>query len=172
MDIDYAITIVVILAAVVYLVIRQLQPRLLSRRELVLLPLVLAFFLARSLVSSPITDQEIIHVVAFGGLGIVFGLLSCTALRLSSDPATGVAVVSGTWAYLLWWILAFVARLGMLVVLNLIAGSPLNTIGSTASILASACGLLVVRSLYLGLRAAALDLPLARGSVHRSRRWG
>lgn len=164
---DTLTTAVVIIVAVGYLIYRQMQPHPLSEREVVLMPLVLAFFTLRSITTATLTPSAIVMLVAFAVIGVIFGALSCRSLHVYADAATHTAMLRADWTYFIWWGGSLVVRAIVVGGMLLISKSDRSAFGSTGSLLLSATAMIAIRSYYLYNRAQSMGLALAQKTRSR-----
>lgn len=153
---------VVIVVAVAYVIDRQLKPRPLDSRELLLLPLALLYFGANALWKTSITPLGVIDLVLSVAIGLYFGYRSLSSLKLYADKTYGEAVVEGSWSYLKWFVLSMLCRL-------LLGGLLYVADGGRASFKTAEAGFLLSTSVFIGLRsvdlyyrAGRLGIPLAQ----------
>ncbi len=148
-------TVLIGVAAFVYLVYRQVTPRALSTRSLVLVPLILLYFLWRSLPSFSPTPTILVETSVDAVVTLVLGLLAVRQLQVYSNPTTGRAMVGGSLRYFLWWLAAFVAKAGLAIAFGVTAA---NVTG--LEILLPVFLLVASRNAYLYWRAVSIGLPL------------
>lgn len=149
-------SVLVVLAAVAYFVYRQIVPRRLNARTLVLIPAILLYFLLRSLPAFHATDSVLLDTVIDAAVTLAAGLLAARQLRLYPDPTTGRAMAAGSARYFLWWLAAFFVKAGLAVAFG--ATSP--TAVSGTEILLPVFILVASRNAYLYWKATRLGLPL------------
>lgn len=145
-----------VIAVLAFLVYRQIIPRRLSARSLLLVPVVILYFLWRSLASFHATDATVLDTALDAAVTLVVGLLAAQQLRLYPDPDTGRAMVGGSLRYFLWWLAAFVVKSALAVAFGMT--SPAAVAGF--EILLPVFILVASRNAYLYWRAMRLGLPL------------
>ena len=106
------IPVIVSLAVFGFVIYRQLRPRKLSLKGLIILPAIILFFLIKSLSEFHLTEKDIIETILMSIISIVLGLLACRQLYVYKGP-TDRAMVKGNWTYILWWFAAFVVKAGL-----------------------------------------------------------
>lgn len=149
-------SIVLAILVIVFLVYRQIVPRQLSGRSLLLVPVVLLYFLLQSLPSFHPDAQSLLETGIDIVLNLVLGLLATRQLRVYASPATGKAMASGSWTYFLWWLAAFVVKAGLAVAFGETGFSGVSQV----EILIPVFILVVTRNIYLYWKATQLGLTL------------
>ncbi len=142
-------------AVIAFMVYRQIRPRRLTIRNLVLLPLILLVIIVRSWPLLRLTPRTTMESVVGAGVSLTLGLLAARQLRVYRSPDSGRAMASGSWTYFLWWLGAFVAKAGLAVALGETA-----TTMNTVEVLIPVFLLVLTRNAYLYWRASRLGLPL------------
>lgn len=150
------VLVVVIFGWIIY---RQLRPRKLHVRGLLIAPVIILYFLIRSFPSFHPTATEILDMIITSIVSLVFGLLACRSLKVYASPQTGKAMASGSWTYFLWWLASFVIKAGLAVFLGETSARSINTV----QILIPVFLLVVTRNAYLYWRATSLGLQLHSG---------
>lgn len=154
-----------ILLAIAYIVDRQLKPRPLDNRELLLMPLALLYFGVNALWKIPITTSGIIDIGLSITIGAYFGYRSLRSLKLYADATYGEAVVEGTWSYLKWFILSMVCRLLIASLFYLLEGKASFKLAEAGFLLST--GVFVgVRSIDLYYKSQRLGIPIAQRRRH------
>lgn len=146
----------VVIAVLGFLVYRQVIPRRLSTRSLILMPLVILYFLWRSFASFHPTGSTVLDTGLDAAVTLVLGLLAARQLRLYPDPQTGRAMAAGSWRYFLWWLAAFILKSALAVAFGITSPAAV----SGAAILLPVFILVATRNAYLYRRATQLGLPL------------
>lgn len=151
-----------ILFVVGYIVDRQLKPRPLDTRELLLMPIIMFYFAANALWGSAYTTPLVIEIVISVIIGVYFGYKSLAGIKLYADKVHGEAVIEGTWGYLKWYGLSIVARVVLIGVLYALYGGGVFSKATEAGFLVSTGVFVGVRSVDLYYRAEKLGIPLAQ----------
>jgi hypothetical protein len=138
------------------LVWRQLKPRRLSERGLILMPLILAYFTANALPGFRSTGPRLTEIAITCFVSLVAGLLACRQLKVYASPATGKAMAGGSWTYFLWWLGAFVVKAGLAAAF----GETNFRNVSEFEILLPVLILVVTRNAYLYYKAERLGIAL------------
>lgn len=138
-----------IIVAIAYIIDRQLRPRPLDNRELLLMPLALLYFGANALWKTSVSVSGSIDVALSVIIGIYFGYRSLSSLKLYANKTSGEAVVEGTWGYLKWFALSMLCRL-------LVAGLLYGVDGGKASLKTAEAGFLLSTGVFVGIRSVAL----------------
>jgi len=152
---------VAIIVIIAYIVDRQLKPRPLDNKELLLTPLLLLYFGANTMSQISITPIAMIDIIASVGIGVYFGVLSLRGITLYADTVHGEAIVKGTWKYLQWYALSILARMIITGGLYVVGGNISLKITEVGFLL-SAAAFVGTRSLYLYYRSQQLGIPLAQ----------
>jgi hypothetical protein len=138
------IPVIISLAVFGFVIYRQMRPRKLSQKGLIILPAIILFFLINSLPTFHPNQKDIIELVIMSIVSIVLGFLACRQLHVYKG-STERAMVKGNWTYLLWWIAAFVIK----AILSIFFGeTSLKSISET-EIFLPVFFLMITRSLYL-----------------------
>lgn len=103
------ISIFITIAIVVFLIYRQIRPRKLGRRSLILFPLIILYFLIQSLPSFHPTHTKIMEIILSSTVSTILGLLACRQLHVY-EGSNGKAMAKGSWTYFLWWLGAFIIK--------------------------------------------------------------
>lgn len=106
---DNIISIIVVIAVITFIVYRQIRPRKISQKGLIILPAIILFFIIKSLPSFHPTQKEITEMILMSIITIILGLLACRQLHIY-EGSTGKAMAKGNWTYFLWWLAAFVIK--------------------------------------------------------------
>jgi hypothetical protein len=149
-------SIVLVLLVIAFLIYRQIVPRQLSGRSLLLVPVVLFYFLVESLPSFHPDATKLAEVGVDIVVNLVLGLLATRQLRVYASPASGRAMASGSWTYFLWWLLAFAVKAGLAFAFGDTGVSGVSQV----EILIPVFILVVTRNLYLYWKARQLGLQL------------
>ena len=144
------------LVVVGLLVYRQLRPRRLSERGLVVLPLIVLYLIFQSLPSFHPTGMKLVEVGISIAVSVIFGLLACRQLKVYASPKTGKAMASGSWEYFLWWLAAFIVKGLLSFAFGETSISGVNQI----EVLIPVFFLVVTRNIYLFWRVDQLGLEL------------
>lgn len=150
------IAVVVTLVAVGFLIYRQVRPRRLSERGLVVMPLIVLYFILQAFPSFHPTSIKLVEVGISIAVSVVFGFLACRQLKVYASPSTGKAMASGSWVYFLWWLGAFIVKALLSVGFGETSASGVNQV----EILIPVFFLIVTRNLYLFWRVNQLGLEL------------
>jgi hypothetical protein len=152
-----ALLVIVVLALLVY---RQVHPRRLSTRGLVVVPLIILYFVLNALPGFHPTSAKLTEIGISIVVSIVLGLLACRQLKVYASPTTGKAMASGSLTYFLWWLAAFIIKSGLSVAFG---ETSFNNV-SQVEILIPVFLLVATRNAYLYWKASKLGLSLhARG---------
>ncbi|HSX09952.1 MAG TPA: hypothetical protein VLF93_07385 [Candidatus Saccharimonadales bacterium] len=138
-----------------FVIYRQLRPRKLSQKGLIILPAIILFFLIKSFSAFHPTEKEIIETLLMSIISIVLGLLACRQLHVYKGP-TDRAMVKGNWTYILWWFAAFVIK----AVLSYIFGETSLKGVSQTEIFIPVFFLMTARSAYLYWKTKQMGLIL------------
>ncbi len=149
-------SILVVVAVLAFLVYRQVMPRRLSARSLIIMPIVLLYFLWRSTASFHATGSAVLDTGLDAAVTLALGLLAARQLRLYPDPQTGRAMASGSLRYFLWWLAAGIVKSALAVAFGITSPAAV----SGAEILLPVFILVVTRNSYLYWKATRLGLPL------------
>jgi hypothetical protein len=139
-----------------FLVYRQIRPRRLSSRGLILMPIIVVYFIVQALPTFHPTPTRLVEMGVTAAVSIVFGLLACRQLKVYASDKTGKAMASGSWEYFLWWLGAFAVK----AILSVIFGETDLSKVSEVDILVPVLLLVVTRNVYLYLRVNKLGLEL------------
>jgi hypothetical protein len=151
-----AFSVVLSLAILAYIIYRQLRPRRLHVRGLVIAPLLILYFILSSVGSFHPTSSETTEIVATSVISLVLGLLACRSLRVYASPTNGKAMASGSWTYFLWWVASFVIKAGLAIAFE---GSSFKNLNEV-EILIPVFLLVSTRSAYLYWKTTQLGLQL------------
>jgi len=149
-------SVVVVVLVVAFLVYRQVVPRRLSTRALLLVPAVLLYFLLQALPSFHPSGETLGQIGVDVAVNLLLGLLAARQLRVYRSPETGKAMVGGSWTYFLWWLLAFAIKAGLAVAFGETGLSGMSDV----EILIPVFLLVATRNAYLYRRATQLGLAL------------
>jgi hypothetical protein len=147
--------ILISVAILVFIIYRQLRPRKISQKNLIIFPAIVLFFLIQSLSSFHPTQKDIIELVIMSITTIVFGLLACRQLQVYKGP-TERAMAKGSWTYFLWWIAAFVVK----TLLSILFGDTSFKSFNQTEIFLPVFFLIVTRNAYLYWKTKKLGLVL------------
>lgn len=100
-------SIIVVIAAIAFILYRQIRPRKLSTWSLAGIPLILLYFIFKS--SFALTQIKIIEIIISSVVSTILGLLACRQLHVYAGPS-GKAMAKGSWTYFLWWLAAFIFK--------------------------------------------------------------
>lgn len=151
-----------IVGIIAYIVDRQLEPRPLDNRELLLAPVALLYFGANALAKLPVTTFAVLDVACSVVIGAYFGVRSLSSAKLYADRVHGEAVIEGTWAYLKWYVLSIVSRMAVTGVLYALFGGEISVKVIEAGFLLSAGVFVGVRSVAMYAKSRRLGIPLAQ----------
>jgi hypothetical protein len=149
-------TIVIGLLVVGFLVYRMIVPRRLSARGLVIVPLILLYFLWRSLSTFHPTNAQIEEIAISSLVSVVLGLLAARQLRVYQDPQSGAVMTAGSLTYFLWWLGAFVIKVALAFAFGETAASGVSEL----DILIPVFLLMATRNLYLYWKASQLGFAM------------
>lgn len=107
--VDSTLSIIVVIAVIVFIIYRQIRPRKISQKSLIILPAIILLLIIKSLPSFHPTQKEIGEMVIMSIITIILGLLACRQLHIY-EGSTGKAMAKGNWTYFLWWLAAFVIK--------------------------------------------------------------
>ena len=158
MNISLVATVVLALALVVFIFVRQMIQRPVTQRSL-LLPVVVCVVLAGAFLASHPAFEAVAAVVIGLVFGIGTGLVSGQVMRVWRDAATGIVLQRGGWRYLLVIIALLLVRVLIRFVL-IWSGAAVDEIALNAAFIAAIAGNFLGRDIVIALRA----LPLAGGS--------
>ena len=152
------ITVLLVLAIVVFIFARQIIQRPVTQRSL-LLPLILSVALGGMCLVGHPAPEGIAAVIIGAVLGVGTGLVSGQVVRVWRDEATGIVFQRGGWRYLIVLIVLLLARV-LIRVLFIWSGSAVDDTALNAALIAALVGNFVGRDIRTALRA----LPLVGGS--------
>lgn len=158
MNSNVIITVLLVLAIIVFIFARQIIQRPVTQQSL-LLPLILSVALGGVFLVGHPAPEGIAAVVISALLGIGTGLVSGQVVRVWRDEATGIVFQRGGWRYLIVLIALLLARV-LIRFLFIWSGSVVDETALNAALIAALVGNLVGRDIRTALRA----LPLAGGS--------
>ena len=154
-EIENILPIIISVAVFAFIIYRQLRPRKVSQRGLILIPATILFFLANSLPTFHPTQKEILEVILMSLISIVLGLLACRQLHVYEGP-TQRAMVKGSWTYFVWWLIAFTVK----ALLSILLGeTSFNSLNQT-EIFLPIFFLVITRNAYLYWKTKQLGLIL------------
>lgn len=148
-------SILIVIVFLGYIIFRQLRPRKLSLRGLVLFPVLILLFSIHALSSFHPTTTKIIEIVITTVVSVILGLLACRELKVYKSDS-GKAMVKGSWTYFLWWVAAFIIKS----VLSVLFGETKFSTVSQIEILIPVFLLIITRNGYLYWKAQKLGLKL------------
>lgn len=125
-------------------------------RALVLMPVIVLYFVLNSWHSFHPTHSQLLEICISAVVSTVFGVLACRQLKVYASPHTGKAMASGSWTYFLWWLAAFIIKVG----LSIAFGETSFTSMGNVEILVPLFALVVARNVYLYWRVTQLGLEL------------
>lgn len=149
------LAIVITILVFAFMIYRQVRPRQLSVRGLVIVPVILLFFIARSSPALHLTSSKLLGIAVDVVVSLVLGLLATRQLEVYASPETGRAMVRGSWTYFLWWLGAFVIKGAVAVAL----GEATTSMNSVELIIPLFL-LVITRNAYLYWKATQLGLRL------------
>lgn len=158
MNIDFSNPLVSIALTVLVLgllIYRQLRPRRLSSRGLVIIPAIVLYFILNNISAFHPSTTKLVEVGISVVVSITFGLLACRELKVYASEKTGKAMASGSWVYFLWWLAAFIVKTG----LSFAFGETMTN-ANQVEILIPVFFLVATRSAYLFWRVEQLGLEL------------
>jgi hypothetical protein len=148
-----ALLVVVIIGILIF---RQIHPRRLSGRGLVVVPLIILYFLIKAWPELHPSMANIVEVGISSIVSLVLGVLACQQLRVYPSPDTGKAMTKGSWTYFLWWLAAFVIKGCLAVAFGETSFSSVNQV----EILIPVFLLVTTRNAYLYWKVTELGLDL------------
>jgi hypothetical protein len=161
MSLSLIVTIVLALAIIIFICVRQIMQWPVTQRSL-LLPLVLCVVLGGVF----LMGQPELEAVAAVGIGVLLGagtgLVSGQVMRVWRDEATGIVMQRGGWRYLIFVIALLLVRVLIRFVL-IWRGIAVDETALNAAFIAAIVGNFLGRDIVIALRA----LPLVGGSFTR-----
>jgi hypothetical membrane protein len=151
MNTSVIITVVLALAIVVFIFVRQIIQRPVTQLSL-LLPLILSAALGGVFLVSHPTPEGIIAVVIGAVLGIGTGLVSAQVIRVWRDAASGVVFQCGGWRYLIILIALLLARV-LIRFVFVWSGLAVDETALNAALIAVLVGNFLGRDIRVALRA-------------------
>lgn len=146
---------VIAILVIAFLVYRQLRPRKLSKRGLLIIPGIILFFLIKSVPSFTPTQTKLLEILIMSVVSITLGLFACRELRVYKGTA-GKAMAKGSWKYFLFWLAALIIKS----ILSILFGeTSLHTVSQT-EIFLPIFFLMATRNAYLYWRTKKLGLTL------------
>jgi hypothetical protein len=145
----------IIIAVIAYVIYRQIRPRKLSTKSLIIIPLIILYFLVKSLPSFQPTQKNILEIMVMSVISVILGLLACRQLHVYKGT-TGKAMVKGSWKYFLWWLATFVIKS----ILSVAFGETSFASVSQFEIFLPVFFLMLTRNSYLYWRTVKLGLVL------------
>ena len=161
MTTNVIVTVLLALAIVVFIFVRQIIQRPVTQQSL-LLPLIVSVALAALFLAGHPAAEGIVAVVIGALLGVGTGLVSGQVVRVWRDEATGIVFQRGGWHYLIVLIVLLLARVLIRFVFTW-TGSAIDETALNAALIAALVGNLLGRDIRTALRA----LPLVGGSFTR-----
>jgi len=149
------VSIIIIIAVIAFILYRQIRPRKISQKGLIILPAIILFFIIKSLPSFHPTQKEITEMIIMSIITIILGLLACRQLHIY-EGATGKAMAKGNWTYFLWWLAAFVIKSILSVLFGETSLSSVNQTGLYLPIFL----LMTTRNAYIYWKTKKLGLIL------------
>ena len=149
------ISIVLTVVFIVFIIYRQIRPRKLSRKSLVIFPLIILYFVVKAYPTFTPTQIKLLEMTISSIVSITFGLLACRQLHVYKGPS-GKAMAKGNWTYFLWWFAAFVIKS----LLSILFGETNFKTVSQFEILLPIFFLIVTRNAYLYWKTTKLELTL------------
>ncbi len=157
------ITVLLVLAIVVFIFARQIIQRPVTQQTL-LLPLILSVALAGLFLAGHPAPEGIAAVGIGAVLGVGTGLVSGQVVRVWRDEATGMVFQRGGWHYLIVLIALLLARV-LIRFVFIWSGSAVDETALNAALIAALMGNLLGRDIRTALRA----LKLSGGSFTKLR---
>jgi hypothetical protein len=152
---NIVISSIITIGVISYVIYRQIRPRKLSTKSLIIIPLLILFFLVKSLPSFQLTQKTMLEILVMSAVSIILGLLACRQLHVYKG-VSGKAMVKGSWMYFLWWLAAFVIKS----LLSIAFGETSFSNVSQTEIFLPVFFLMVTRNGYLYWKANKLGLTL------------
>ncbi len=149
------ISLLLVIIFIAFLIYRQLRPRKLSRRALIIFPIIILYIILQSLPGFHPDQAKLIDIVISAIVSTILGLLACRQLHVYKGPS-GKAMAKGNWTYFLWWLAAFIIK-GVIAVM---LGETKTQNISQVEILLPVFMLLVTRNAYLFWKVNKLQLVL------------
>lgn len=106
---DNILSIVIAISVIAFIVYRQIRPRKISQKGLIILPAIILLLIIKSLPSFHPTQKEVLEMILMSVITIVLGFLACRQLHIYAG-STGKAMAKGNWTYFLWWLAAFAIK--------------------------------------------------------------
>lgn len=149
------LTILIALAAIAYLIYKQVIQQQVSQRDF-LLP-VIAVIYAGVTFANTLDWNMLLAILIGGGLGVLTGLASGQVVRVWRDRNTGIVYQRGGWSYILILLGLLVARIAIYIVLNRLGFAMGTGFGPiNYAFIALALGNFLGRTINVHLRAFSL----------------
>jgi hypothetical protein len=103
------ISVALSLAIISYIIYRQIRPRKISKKGLIIFPLIILFFIIQTFPTFHPTATKLFEIITSSIASITLGLLACRQLHVYKGP-TGKAMAKGSWTYFLWWLGTFIVK--------------------------------------------------------------
>jgi hypothetical protein len=155
------ITTLLALFLVIFIFVRQIIQRPVTRRSL-LLPLIVSVASGGVFLLSHSTFEGIIAVLSGALFGVGTGLISGRVIRVWCDEATGIVLQRGGWRYALVLIVLLLLRV-LIRIVFIRAGGAVDEAALNAALIAALVGNFLGRDIHIALRA----LRLSGGSFAR-----
>jgi hypothetical protein len=142
----------IVIAIILY---RQLRPRKLSQKSLLIFPVIILYFIIQSIPTFHPTTTKLLEIVITSVVSITLGFFACRQLSVYKG-ATGKAMAKGSWVYFLWWLAAFVIK----AILSLLFGETTFSSTNQLEIFLPLFFLILTRNVYLYWKTTKLGLEL------------
>ncbi len=149
------VPILLVLILLCFLIYRQLRPRKLSLKGLIIFPLIILFFILQSITSFHPDSTKLMEIVITSIISAVLGLFACRQLHVYKG-SSGKAMAKGNLTYFLWWLVAFIIK----AIIAILLGETKAQNVSQVEILLPVFILLVTRNAYLYWKVNRLNLIL------------
>lgn len=146
---------VIVLALVLFILFRQCSTRHVNKRYF-LLPATAAAYVVWRVLSQP-TTPDLLLVLANIAIGLTLGLAAGLLIKVWRDPTSGLVYQYGGWRYAG----ILVALIALRVLIRALLPQWFIQMGASAisdAVLGMAVGVFLGRTVYVGLRAAALAM--------------
>jgi hypothetical protein len=153
--VDNVTSTLIVIAVIAFIIIRQIRPRKINQRSLLITPAILLFFLLDSFKTFHQTQKGITEIVIMSIVTIALGLLACRQLHVYEGPS-GRAMAKGSWTYFLWWLAAFIIK----AILSVLFGETSFSSVDQTEIFLPIFLLMITRSGYLYWKVNKLNLIL------------
>jgi len=153
--IENGIPIIIVIIVFIFVLYRQIHPRKVSGKGLIIIPAIILFFLVKSLTTFHPTSAKLLEISITSIVTILLGFFANRQLDVYKGP-TGKAMARGSWTYFLWWLAAFVIKS----VLSILFKETSYTTLSETEILLPIFFLMATRNSYLYWKINKLGLEL------------